>query len=344
MPAALLAAAWVSRATPVWAHGGSDHASPRDLWPHWNVPSLLGLALLGLLYGSSVRRIWSRAGRGRGVSSIQAAAFGIGLLALAAALASPLEPLAEQLFSAHMAQHLLLISVAAPLLVWGAPPVTLSWGLPDRARRPVLLWMHRRPALTALWLALTVPWVAWGLHGAAVWVWHAPVFYQAALEREFIHAAEHASFFVTALLFWWVVLRGRNLKQGPGLAVLLSFTTLVHTGLLGALLTFAAAPWYPFYARTTPAWGLTALEDQQVAGVVMWVPAALAYLSVSLAQLLAVLRAGDAPDTGTTLSIPNTAPVHTALVVPPLEPERARGTGRPAEPPAPLLGAHDAGS
>jgi cytochrome c oxidase assembly factor CtaG len=132
--------------------------------------------------------------------------------------------------------------------------------------------------------------VAWGLHAAALWAWHAPALFEAAVVHESVHILQHASFFVTALLFWWSLLSGRD-GQRVGLAVLCLFTTALHGGALGALLAMAGQAWYSVYEATAPLWGLTALEDQQLGGLIMWVPAGLVYLGAALALLASWLGA-----------------------------------------------------
>jgi cytochrome c2 len=121
------------------------------------------------------------------------------------------------------------------------------------------------------------------LHAAALWVWHIPRLFQATLTSELAHAWQHLSFFGTALCFWWALLYGRQERQGYGVAVLAVCTTALHSSLLGALLTFAPTPWYPAYVHTTAAWGLTPLEDQQLGGLIMWIPAGVVYLLAALA-------------------------------------------------------------
>jgi cytochrome c oxidase assembly factor CtaG len=132
--------------------------------------------------------------------------------------------------------------------------------------------------------------VAWGLHAAALWAWHAPALFEAAVVHESVHILQHASFFVTALLFWWSLLSGRD-GQRVGLAVLCLSTTALHGGALGALLAMAGQAWYSVYEATAPLWGLTALEDQQLGGLIMWVPAGLVYLGAALALLASWLGA-----------------------------------------------------
>jgi putative membrane protein len=131
---------------------------------------------------------------------------------------------------------------------------------------------------------LTRPLVAWTLHAVALWGWHVPAFFQATLVDRTVHNFQHISFFVTALLFWSSLFGARS-REANGAAVLYLFTTMVHSSVLGALLTFASRPWYPAYLETAPLWGFTALEDQQLGGLIMWVPASLVYVAVGLSLL-----------------------------------------------------------
>jgi putative membrane protein len=226
------------------------------------------------------------------VGATRAAAFGAGLLALFSALVSPLHALGSALFSAHMAQHVVLMLMAAPLLALGAPLQPSLWALPVRWRRLVGRGA-RALGLRRAWRTLARPLAAWILHAAAVWVWHAPRLYEAALRNEALHAAQHASFLGTAILFWWVLVRpGRRRRASAGIGLAYVFTTMLHGGALGALLTFSSEPWYPAYAATTAAWGLEPLQDQQLGGLLMWVPAGLVYLLAGLA----LFAAGLGPD------------------------------------------------
>ncbi len=105
-----------------------------------------------------------------------------------------------------------------------------------------------------------------------------------------MHTLQHASFLGTGLLFWWALFHGREGRMGYGAAVFYLFATAMHSGALGALLTFAPSPWYPAYDGATAAWGLTPLEDQQLAGLIMWIPAGLSYLVAGLALVAAWMR------------------------------------------------------
>jgi cytochrome c2 len=148
----------------------------------------------------------------------------------------------------------------------------------------------RQPLLMAVWSFITAPAVTWVLHAAALWMWHIPALYGAALASAPIHALEHACFFVTASLFWWGLTRGRYGRLGYGSAVIYVFATAMHSGLLGAALTLSPRPWYARHAATSQAWGLAPLEDQQLAGLIMWVPAGLIFLLMGLIYFAAWLN------------------------------------------------------
>lgn len=261
------------------------HASPGALGA-WNAGPLLlgGLGLAAGLYAAGTRRLWRAAGPGHGVTRLQAACFGGGIVALLVALVSPLDALGESVFWGHMVQHLALILVAAPLLVLGAPLLPMLWVLGPGARRGLGRWWNRAGVLPAMVALLTAPLVAWGLHVVVLWAWHLPAAYQAALLDERLHALEHLSFLGTGMLFWWVVLQpaGRR-RLDRGRSILYVVVAGMQGGLLGALLTFAGTSFYPAQSAAAASWGLTPLEDQQLAGLIMWLPAGLVYLAVAAA-------------------------------------------------------------
>jgi len=180
----------------------------------------------------------------------------------------------------HMVQHELLMVVAAPLFVLSRPLEAWTWAL-DPAWRRTLGGVARIGALRAIWRAFSRPTGAWIFHAAALWAWHVPVLFEAALADKALHIAQHSCFLASALFFWWSVF-GRAAGRHGGASVASLFTTMMHTGALGALLAFAGSPWYPSYAGAA-AHGLTALEDQQLGGLVMWVPGALPYIIAALA-------------------------------------------------------------
>jgi len=253
---------------------------------------VLPLAIGAWLHARGLRSLWRQAGTGHGIRRWQAWSAAAGWLVLVIALVSPLDALGGALFSAHMAQHELLMAVAAPLLVLGRPLVAILWALPPRWRRAAGRWAGARPVRSA-WRALTRPSAAWALHAVAIWAWHAPRLYDAAVVRESVHALQHACFLGTALLFWWSLMHAPAARRRYGVAVLYLFATAVHTTALGAVLALATHPLYPVYASTA-AWGLTPLEDQQLAGLIMWVPGGVVYLIAALGFMVAWLRRSEA--------------------------------------------------
>jgi putative membrane protein len=271
---------------------GAAHALPVE----WNLePWLLALlALSALGYAVGLRRLWRNAGGRRGIQPWQAGSFWAGWLTLVAALVSPLDPLGDVLFSAHMGQHELLMVVAAPLLVLGRPLATWTWALAPAQRRSVGRLFATR-GWSGLWGTLTDPVVAFALHAIALWGWHIPFAFDAALRNEGWHILQHTSFLVTALFFWWSVLghdpRGR---YGPGHSVAWLFATMMHTSALGALLGLSPTVWYEPYVATSAALGIDPVIDQQLGGIIMWVPAALSYVIAALwvlGKLLTRVRA-----------------------------------------------------
>jgi cytochrome c oxidase assembly factor CtaG len=266
------------------AHTGEPLA-PHDLWTAWRFEpgTVIPLALSAALYARGARLR-------RGVRRSEMACFWAGWLMLALSLVSPLHPLGEALFSAHMTQHEILMLIAAPLMALSRPLVPLLWGLPLGWRQRLGRW-SRGSTVQRAWHAISLPLAAWTIHAVALWSWHAPVLFEATLRSEWAHAAQHSSFFLSALLFWWSLFFSGGGSYGAG--VISIFTTGVHTSILGALLTFSRTVWYPSYTLTTRAWGLTPLEDQQIGGLIMWVPAGLVYLTAALVLLALWLRESD---------------------------------------------------
>jgi putative membrane protein len=274
----------------VLAHVGSP-LEPHDLWRAWTFEpvTIALLALSAWMYATGLTRLWHAAGVGRGVRRSEAWSFAAGWLLLALNLLSPLHALGGVLFSAHMAQHELLMTVAAPLLVMGRPLIPFVWALPPQRRRTTGQWTSAR-SFALPWRVLTHPASAFFIHAAAIWVWHLPSLYDATVTSEAMHAAQHASFVGTALLFWWAVLHPSLARGGTAASISLLFGTLLHTGALGAVLTLTSRLIYSAYATTTGPWGLTPIEDQQAGGLIMWVPGGLAYVVAALALVVRLLR------------------------------------------------------
>jgi len=278
----------------------SELIGPQNVWTAWSLEPavVLGLGLTAWLYSRGIRRLWRNAGSGHGVRRGEALLFLLGWATLAVALISPLHVMGEALFSAHMVQHELLMVVAAPLLVLGRPIVALLWSVPMSWRRGAGS-ISAGSTVQRTWHFMTLPAVAWTVHAVAIWLWHVPTLFQATLDSDLIHTAQHLSFLGSALLFWWSLLRVREGRLGRPAAILYLFTTAVHTSLLGVLLTFSDRVWYPVYQSSTAPWGLTPLEDQQLAGLIMWIPAGVAYLVAALAIAASWLRLP-----GRSLSVP----------------------------------------
>jgi putative membrane protein len=266
----------------------------------WWLWLLIGIS--GWLYARGVRRLWRSSVRKAGVTMLEVSLFAAGWLALIAALLSPLDKMGGELFSAHMVQHELLMLVAAPLLLLGRPLGPYLWALPRRWRQPVVQ-LARELAVPNGVRFMTRPLPAWLVGAVALWVWHIPALFEAALLSKGIHTLQHLSFFVSAVLFWWSLMS--RTRTVHGVAVLSVVTTALHSSLLGALLTFSGSVWYGAYNASAVSWGLTPLEDQQFGGLIMWVPGGLVYLTATLVLTSAWLHMG------VHASTPSISPVET---------------------------------
>ncbi|WP_170984354.1 cytochrome c oxidase assembly protein [Rhodoligotrophos defluvii] len=270
---------------------GSPHSA--FAWG-WTALTFALLTVSAWAYRWGLRRLWRRAGTGAGVRRWQAAVFAVGWLWTAVALLSPLDQWGEELFSVHMLQHEILMLIAAPLIILGRPAVVFLWAFSVEARRG-LGRFFAHPWWLAVWRPWTSPLGAWTTYAVVLWAWHVPFLFEAATVHDGIHTLQHVSFFGAALLFWWVFLDATHGRRRNGMAVLANFTTAIHSSLLGALFTFAPAAFYAPYLETTAYWGLTALEDQQLGGLIMWIPGGLVHLA---AGLVAAAR-WIGPETGT---------------------------------------------
>lgn len=269
---------------PVIAHAGEAHIPLSRIagWWTWEPFVTTLLALSAILYAIGLARLWRNAGVGRGIRSWQAASFYAGWLSMVAVLVSPIDALSDIFFSVHMAQHEVLMVIAAPLLVFGRPLIAMTWALPKEWRSPVAASMQSG-AFALLWRRISAPLTATVIHAVTLWIWHIPSLFEAALANEFVHGVQHASFLLTAALFWWALVYGRYGRVGYGIGVLYVFVTTLHSGALGALMTFSTHVWYPFYSRTAVRWGFNPIEDQELAGLIMWIPAGVILLVIGLA-------------------------------------------------------------
>jgi putative membrane protein len=248
---------------------GVEPGAGTPLWLRWNLDPLLllGIALFAAayLYGIGPYR------RRRGlppVSGWRVAAFDAGTVIFALALVSPLDTISDDyLFSAHMIQHMLIALVAPPLWLLGTP----GWLLEP---------LFHRPAVARVARLLTNPIVAFALFNGDLWLWHIPPLYDATLQSEAVHVFEHLTFVGTAVLFWWAVLSPVRAvpRIAPGFGVLYLFIACQPMVALGALLTFASVPLYQPYVDAPRLWGSTPLGDQQLGGLIMWLPSTAPYL------------------------------------------------------------------
>lgn len=269
--------------------------TPGTLWAAWEFDPVVaaGLLLMTWLYLRGTADLWRRAGAVRGVRRWQVAVFVGGIVIFALARFSPLDALGGALFSAHMVQHLLVFLVAPVLFAASGPLLPMMWAIPTSWRRAVVK-SSSMPAVGAVWHVVNHWFAVLILYGGVLWIWHMPRLYDAALESQLVHGMEHATFAGLAFLFWSCLLEaGRPNGIGHGLALLMVFVTALHSGALGALLTFARFPMYTSHEPYTLAWGLTPLEDQQLAGVLMWVPMGIWFAATGLILLASWIRAAD---------------------------------------------------
>lgn len=211
------------------------------------------------------------------------AAPAIGTMLALLAVSPPMHAAADASLAAHMVQHLVLILAAAPLMVLGHPIRALPTGFvrPIARRIPLVRFTRRHLRLLAV--------AGWLIHVVVVWAWHLPGPYEWAIASSSAHVVEHTSLLLTACAFWKAVF---SRVLGSAGAVLYLFAAAGQSTALGALLTLTDAPWYPAHAASVAEWSLTPLEDQQLAGLIMWIPGGLAYAAVALARLGRMLRDG----------------------------------------------------
>ena len=240
------------------------------------------LAISAVLYATGVWRLWMRAGMGGSVKRWQAACFAVGWLSLFGALVTPLHELGEHLFTAHMIEHELLMAIAAPLLALSRPIGAFLHALPKTWRHALSRTAGAR-WISLPWNWLTRPLDATVLHGVAIWIWHTPALFDATVTNETMHRLQHTSFLVTALFFWWALFR--RARRDYGIRAIHVAATMVHTGILGALIALSPRLLYVLQTRDAPAFGLTPMEDQQLGGLIMWVPMGTLYAAIALALI-----------------------------------------------------------
>ena len=263
---------------------------PQSFLAEWSLPlvPLIGLTLTLLLYLVG----WRAAHRTRAheLPPWRVASFVAGIALVWIAIASPIDALDDFLLTAHMIQHFILMSVAPPLIVLGAPTVPLLRGLPQSARYAM------RPLFRARWLRAFVrflihPVVAWLLMNIAYLGWHVPAAFELTFESETIHQVEHACFFLTSVAFWWVVFTPWPTRRAwPRWTVIPYLLTAdILNTVLSATLVFSGRVLYPSYANAARVSSLTPLQDQIAAGAEMWVLNSLVFLLPAVAITIQML-------------------------------------------------------
>ncbi|HYZ48735.1 MAG TPA: cytochrome c oxidase assembly protein [Sphingomonas sp.] len=263
-------------------HAGA-HRLP-EAAPGWTLtPSVtMPLLLSAVLYATGYARLQRRAEGGRAQHRRHALRFAAGWVVLALAIVSPLHEGGEHSFTLHMIEHELIMVPAALLIAVSGPLGVMLWAFPASFR-------HGLKGSARWWQRLADPVVATGLQALALILWHAPPLFDRALAHEGWHIAQHLSFLVTALLFWWAM--ARVAERGALVAASCLFVTSLIGGGLGALMAFSTSPWYAGYAAMgMMPFGLTPAEDQQLAGLVMWIPGGMAHAAAALVLLARLFR------------------------------------------------------
>jgi putative membrane protein len=282
------------------AHGPPRPPHGGPWWTAWNFEQplvLSNLGLFGTMYAVGLLRVWRKAGVGKPIPVRNACFFAAGMLTLLVALLSPVDVFADELSWMHMIQHMLLMGVAAPLLVAGTPFLVALWAFPLSWRRGYGRLKHRieqwKPVRYLLWQPLLM----WSVFAFTLWIWHLPRLYEATLYDDLFHDFQHFTFVAVSCLFWRVLLDPvSRLRLSRGAGVLYLFLTSLHATLLGVFMTLAPKTWYPFYEDRAPRWNLTGLEDQQIAGLIMWMPACMVYALVAALLLGWWLREDEKQD------------------------------------------------
>ncbi|MBA1155276.1 cytochrome c oxidase assembly protein [Microvirga mediterraneensis] len=250
---------------------------PEQVWASWSLSPVivLPLVLVTVLYGRGLRVLHKEARP----PLAQRALFGAGIACLVVALVSPLCRMAATLAWAHMVQHVLLVAGAPLLLALSRPGRVLFAALPARLRLIAEAVRTDRPASQPYAYLLA----SFVLYGANIWFWHVPALYQGALLGAGLHVLMIAVLLAVSLLFWHVILETYRMPgPGSGLAAALLFFTFLHTAVLGLLLALSPQVWYPLMALRSAAWGLLPIDDQRLAGLIMWIPMGGVYFATAL--------------------------------------------------------------
>lgn len=269
--------------------------SPRGFWYSWVEEPLLIIAVYVAVsvYVIGLRRLHREAPKYHFPKWRIISYFG-GVLAFCIALLSPLAAYSEELFAMHMVQHLLLLIVAPPLILLGTPLIPALWTLPTEYRKRFAKLLRPGQPLGRMANILAYPMLAVAAYVICVAVWHVPNFYDAAQGRTFMHDLEHVMFYGTALLYWWPIVApiGSNRRLKFGMAIPYLLPPFLEGMLIGALITFSDTPIYQTYQEldVNPIWGMGTLDDQQLGGLIMWVPGGMFFLIPLIGTLALLLR------------------------------------------------------
>jgi putative membrane protein len=271
-------------AVPMIAWGHHTGKAEVSAW-RTEIALWVPLAVSGLWYGIGFIRLLVRVSSVNRLLLRNGVLFGLGWSTLAGSLLSPLHELGETSFTAHMSEHELLMLVAAPLMALARPVAVFLWAAPQGMRQWLIRASDLGPVSTT-WRFLSNPIVATTLQICALWLWHMPSLFNRALQSEGWHAIQHLSFLLSALLFWWSLTHSPHRPNRRALAAACLFVTSLASGALGALMAVSVSPWYEGYAAIgrhglLPG-GLTAAEDQQLAGLIMWIPGGLVHFVAAL--------------------------------------------------------------
>ena len=249
----------------------------------WRPEVIIPLLILGTLFVVGWRRLRARGGRVTGWRTLGATwrpvSYIAGLLVIALALLSPFDVLVQQLFFMHMIQHLLLIMIAPPLLLLPNPLPFLLWGLPGPLRLgaggALNRVINKESAIGRGLRWLTSPAIVWFIFVGTIIGWHDPSLYNAALRSEWVHDLEHLTMFGAGMLYWWTVTSaGPRLHKGFSRMAKIAFilSVIPPNMALGVVLAFSQEPIYSFYNDMPRLWGISALDDQRISGIIMWIP------------------------------------------------------------------------
>jgi len=284
--------AWLALAAPTQAHGVWPGPVPKDplgiasAW-HLDAPIMLGLFAAGAMYASAVGSV-NEAHPGNPWPRRRSLYFALGVVAIGLALLSPLDTLSDDLLTVHMLQHLLLVTVAPPLLAAsGVGTLALRAASRTTRDRYLLPFLHSRVVSI-----LTFPVVGWLALPAVMWGSHLSQLYNLALVDDGIHAVEHLLYFVAASLFWWPLLSPDPLRWRlhPAAKAFAVLTQMPSMSFLAITIISSPTPLYPAYLGRSAAFGVDTLAEQQIAGSVMWLMGDITLLAAGVAVLVGWFR------------------------------------------------------